>query len=118
VGVHRRRLSDIRLVTSDAHPGPVDAIAARLPGASWQRWRTPFMRNTLTRVPKSAQGIVATMVRTIFDQCDAATVQHARVVDQLKPRFPEAGLCAEPPCFAACPGNATDDAPCSRLNTA
>ena len=33
------------------------------------------MRNLLTRVPKSAQGFVATMVRTIFDQPDAKTVR-------------------------------------------
>ena len=50
------------------------------------------MRNLLTRVPKSAQSFVATMVRTIFAQPDAATVheQHARIVDQLETRFPEA----------------------------
>jgi putative transposase len=50
------------------------------------------MRNLLTRVPKSAQSFVATMVRTIFAQPDAGTVheQHARIVDQLEPRFPEA----------------------------
>ncbi len=38
---------------------------------AWQRCRTHFMRNLLTRVPKSAQGFVATMVRTIFAQPDA-----------------------------------------------
>jgi transposase-like protein len=87
-----RGLSGARLVTSDAHPGLVDAIAATLPGAGWQRCRTHFMRNLLTRVPKSAQSFVATMVRTIFAQPDAATVheQHARIVDQLETRFPEA----------------------------
>src|ERR687888_332803 len=87
-----RGLAGVKLVTSDAHPGLVDAIAATLPGASWQRCRTHFMRNLLTRVPKSAQSFVATMVRTIFAQPDAATVheQHARIVDQLEARFPEA----------------------------
>jgi putative transposase len=87
-----RGLSGVCLVTSDAHPGLVDAIAATLPGAAWQRCRTHFMRNLLTRVPKSAQSFVATMVRTIFAQPDAATVleQHARIVDQLTARFPEA----------------------------
>src|SRR3954453_18083561 len=87
-----RGLAGVRLVSSDAHPGLVDAIAATLPGASWQRSRTHFMRNLLTRVPKSAQSFVATMVRTIFAQPDAATVheQHARIVDQLEQRFPEA----------------------------
>jgi putative transposase len=87
-----RGLSGVRLVSSDAHPGLVDAIAATLPGAAWQRCRTHFMRNLLTRVPKSAQSFVATMVRTIFAQPDAATIheQHRRIVDQLEARFPEA----------------------------
>jgi transposase-like protein len=82
----------VKLVSSDAHPGLVDAIAATLTGAAWQRCRTHFMRNLLTRVPKSAQSFVATMVRTIFAQPDAATVheQHGRIVAQLETRFPEA----------------------------
>jgi len=92
-----RGLSGVRLVTSDAHPGLVDAIAATLPGAAWQRCRTHFMRNLLTRVPKSAQSFVATMVRTIFAQPDADTVheQHRRIVDQLETRFPEAAALLE-----------------------
>jgi transposase-like protein len=87
-----RGLTGVKLVTSDAHPGLVDAIAATLPGASWQRCRTHFMRNLLTRVPRSAQGFVATMVRTIFAQPDADSVreQHHRIVAQLEARFPEA----------------------------
>jgi transposase-like protein len=91
-GLVARGLAGVKLISSDAHPGLVDAIAATLPGASWQRCRTHFMRNLLTRVPKSAQSFVATMVRTIFAQPDAATVheQHARIVDQLQTRFPEA----------------------------
>jgi putative transposase len=91
-GLVARGLAGVKLVSSDAHPGLVDAIAATLPGASWQRCRTHFMRNLLTRVPKSAQSFVATMVRTIFAQPDAVTVheQHRRIVDQLATRFPEA----------------------------
>jgi len=87
-----RGLSGVKLVTSDAHPGLVDAIAATLPGASWQRCRTHFMRNLLTRVPKQTQTFVATMVRSIFAQPDTDTVlaQHARVVEQLEERFPAA----------------------------
>jgi transposase-like protein len=96
-GLVARGLSGVKLASSDAHPGLVDAIAATLPGASWQRCRTHFMRNLLTRVPKNAQGFVATMVRTIFAQPDADTVQeqHRRIVDQLETRFPEAAALLE-----------------------
>src|SRR3954465_5423183 len=37
-----RGLHGVRLVTSDAHAGLVEAIAANLPGASWQRCRTHY----------------------------------------------------------------------------
>lgn len=50
-----RGLSGVSLVISDDHRGLVDAIAAALPGASWQRCRTHYLRNLLTKVPKSAQ---------------------------------------------------------------
>jgi putative transposase len=84
-----RGLSGVQLVISDAHCGLTDAVAAVLPGASWQRCRTHFMRNLLSRVPKSAHGIVAPLVRSIFDQPDADSVwaQHARIVEQLEGRF-------------------------------
>jgi transposase-like protein len=87
-----RGLHGVRLVISDDHTGLVGAIAAVLPGASWQRCRTHFMRNLLTRVPKSAQPFVATLVRSIFAQPSREEVeaQHARVVEQLEARFPAA----------------------------
>jgi putative transposase len=82
----------VRLVISDDHAGLVGAIAAVLPGASWQRCRTHFVRNLLTRVPKSAQPFVATLVRSIFAQPSREEVeaQHARVLEQLTERFPAA----------------------------
>ena len=80
-----RGLSGVQLVISDDHQGLVDAIAATLAGASWQRCRTHYLRNLLTRVPKSSQAMVATMVRTIFAQPDPKSVwaQHRRVVGHL-----------------------------------
>jgi transposase-like protein len=72
-GLVARGLSGVHLVISDAHPGLVDAIASTLPGASWQRCRTHFLRNLLTKVPKSAGPFVATIVRSIFAQPDAPT---------------------------------------------
>jgi putative transposase len=91
-GLVARGLQGVHLVISDAHPGLVDAVASTLPGASWQRCRTHFLRNLLAKVPKSAGPFVATLVRSIFAQPDAVAVkaQFRRVVDQLAERFPAA----------------------------
>jgi transposase-like protein len=91
-GLVARGLKGVKLVISDSHEGLKSAIAATLAGASWQRCRTHFMRNLLTRVPKSAQGMVATLVRGNFAQADdqATWSMHSNVVQQLEKRFPEA----------------------------
>ncbi len=91
-GLVARGLSGVQLVTSDCHQGLRDAIASVLPGAAWQRCRAHYHRNLLTRVPKSAQPWVSTLVRTIFEQPDAASVraQHAQVVTALEAKFPAA----------------------------
>jgi transposase-like protein len=91
-GLVARGLTGVQLVTSDSHPGLVDAIRSTLPGASWQRCRTHFMRNLLTRVPKQAQPAVATLVRSIYAQPDHDQVdeQYQRVITQLEERFPAA----------------------------
>jgi transposase-like protein len=87
-----RGLGGVKLVISDAHRGLVDAIGAALPGVCWQRCRTHYLRNLLTKVPRSAQPWVATMVRTIFDQPDADAVrdQFDRVVEAIAAKYPDA----------------------------
>jgi putative transposase len=87
-----RGLSGVQLVTSDCHHGLRDAIAAVLPGAAWQRCRAHYARNLGTKVPRSAQPWVSTLVRTIFEQPDAASVraQHHQVVTALEAKFPAA----------------------------
>ena len=81
-GLAARGLSGVALVTSDDHAGLVNAIAAVLPGAAWQRCRTHYHRNLLTRVPKTAQPWDTSLARTIFKQPDPASVraQHRQVV--------------------------------------
>ena len=91
-GLVARGLSGVVLVTSDAHAGLVAAIAATVPGAAWQRCRTHYLRDLLTKVGKTSQPWVATLVRTIFDQPDPAEVaaQFSRVVTALEAKLPAA----------------------------
>jgi putative transposase len=85
-----RGLSGVRLVTSDAHRGLKNAVAAILAGASWQRCRVHFMRNALSLVPKATQQMVGATIRTVFAQPDArgAREQWRRVSEGFGSRFP------------------------------
>ena len=65
-----RGLSGVELVISDAHGGIKAAIGQVLTGASWQRCRTHFMANLATKVTKTSWPMVATLVRSIFEQPD------------------------------------------------
>ncbi|MFC4121397.1 IS256 family transposase, partial [Nonomuraea zeae] len=91
-GLVARGLSGVSLVISDCHAGLRDAIASTLPGTSWQRCRAHYARNLATCVPKSAQPWVSTMLRTVFEQPDAASVraQHRQVVQALEDKYPKA----------------------------
>ena len=87
-----RGLTGVELVISDAHQGLRDAIATVFGGSCWQRCRTYFMTNLLTRVPKRVQPWVATMVRSIYQQpsSEEVHIRHEKVVEQLAERFPQA----------------------------
>jgi transposase-like protein len=69
-----RGLSGVCLVTSDAHAGLVDAIAANLPGAGWQRCRTHYAANLMQSTPKSAWPAAKTMLHSVYDEVDTAPV--------------------------------------------
>ncbi|HHW49341.1 MAG TPA: IS256 family transposase [Clostridiaceae bacterium] len=87
-----RGLKGVKLVISDAHEGLKAAIKKILTGSAWQRCRVHFMRNVLSQVPKKYQGMVSSIIRTIFAQNDQASAreQLRHVVDELKGRFPKA----------------------------
>jgi putative transposase len=80
-----RGFSGVELVISDAHGGIKAAIAAVLSEASWQRCRTHFMANLASRVPKVSWPMIATLVRSIFEQPDRDSTwsQLGDVIDRL-----------------------------------
>ena len=80
-------------MTSEAHRGLKDAIATVFAGASWQRCRTRFMTNLLSRVPRRAQPWVATMARTVYHQPSPEEIHAQRtvgIVGMLDELFPQA----------------------------
>ena len=86
-----RGLTGVRLVTSDAHAGLVEAIAANLPGASWQRCRTHYAANLMSVTPKSMWPAVKAMLHSVYDQPDADAVhaQFDRLLDYVDGKLPD-----------------------------
>ena len=86
-----RGLSGVRLVTSDAHQGLVEAIAANLPGAVWQRCRTHYAANLMSITPKSLWPAVKAMLHSVYDQPDADAVhaQFDRLLDYTAENLPD-----------------------------
>lgn len=86
-----RGLAGVRLVTSDAHAGLKDAIAANLPGATWQRCRTHYAANLMAATPKTMWPAVKAMLHSVYDQPDAPAVraQFDRLLDYVAEKLPE-----------------------------
>jgi putative transposase len=86
-----RGLSGVRLVTSDAHAGLVEAISANLPGTSWQRCRTHYAANLMSATPKSMWPAVKAMLHSVYDQPDknAVQAQFDRLLDYVADKLPE-----------------------------
>jgi transposase-like protein len=85
-----RGLTGVRLVVSDAHTGLVEAIAANLPGAVWQRCRTHYAANLMSITPKSLWPAVKAMLHSVYDQPDATSVQAQfdRLLDYVTGKLP------------------------------
>jgi putative transposase len=86
-----RGLAGVQLVTSDAHRGLVEAIGATLPGASWQRCRTHYAANLMSATPKASWPWVKTMLHSVYDQPDTASVhaQYDRLVEAVAVKLPK-----------------------------
>ena len=86
-----RGLSGVSLVTADAHRGLTGAIGATLPAASWQRCRTHYSANLMSRTPKSAWGWVKALLHSVYEQPDAASAhaQFDRVIEAREDKRPD-----------------------------
>lgn len=89
-GLVGRGLHGVRLVVSDDHAGLVRAVHAELLGSGWQRCRVHFTRNAQDLVPRSARSMVASAIRSVFEQPDgvSAREQLDRVIDGMARPYP------------------------------
>ena len=89
-GLVERGLRGVRLVISDDHTGLVKAIREQLLGSGWQRCRVHFTRNAQDLVPRSARSMVASAIRSVFEQPDGASAREQldRVIDGMARPYP------------------------------
>lgn len=67
-GLRERGLVGVRLVTTDAHRGLINAVATVFIGAAWQRCKVHFGRNVVDHAPKAYKEKLAPAVHGIFNQ--------------------------------------------------
>ena len=69
----------------------IEAIAANLPGAVWQRCRTHYAANLMAVCPKSMWPAVKAMLHSVYDQPTATAVheQFDRLLEYTDGRLPE-----------------------------
>jgi putative transposase len=77
----------IRLVTSDAHSGLVEAIGATLP-AAWQRCRTHYAANLMSATPKGAWGSESVTALGRWPTQGPVHAQFDRIPDALVDKLP------------------------------
>lgn len=90
-GLVERNLRGVQLVISDAHSGLRRAIRAVLNGTTWQRCYVHFIRDVLSHLPKSAQGLVAAALRNVFQQTsrENAREEMTKVLRLLDEKWPK-----------------------------
>jgi transposase-like protein len=95
-GLVKRGLGGVQLVVSDAHAGLKAAIAQTL-DCPWQRCTVHFLRETLGHVRKDQQGMVAALLRPIFnaDGADAARELVGDALERLRTPLPKVAALLE-----------------------
>ena len=70
-----RGLKGVRMITSDAHEGIINAISKQFPGVPWQRCQFHFSRNITQKTPAKYQKGLASELQEMFN---SKTIEDAR----------------------------------------
>ena len=74
-GLKARGLAGVKLITSDAHEGIIDAISKQFPDVPWQRCQFHFSRNITQKTPAKYQKGLGSELQEMFN---AKTIDEAR----------------------------------------
>jgi transposase-like protein len=95
-GLVKRGLAGVQLVVSDAHEGLKNAIGQVL-GCPWQRCTVHFLREALGHVRKEQQGMIAALIRPIFNADDAVQARElvGEAINRLERPLPKVAAMLE-----------------------
>jgi len=96
-GLKARGLAGVRMITSDAHEGIVDAVSKQFPDAAWQRCQFHFSRNIVQKTPVKYQKGLSAELQEMFS---CKTIEEARkrrdeIIADYKDVAEEAMICLE-----------------------
>ncbi len=77
LGLKKRGLTGLLMITSDAHEGILNAISKVFPAVPWQRCQFHFIRNITDKAPKKYQAGLRTELQELFN---CKTLAEARKV--------------------------------------
>ena len=81
LGLKKRGLTGLLMITSDAHEGLLSAVAKVFPTVPWQRCQFHFIRNITDKAPKKYQAGLRTELQEMFN---CKTIAEARKIrDQI-----------------------------------
>lgn len=96
-GLKSRGLRGVKMITSDAHEGIINAITRQFPDVPWQRCQFHFSRNITQKTPAKYQKGLASELQEMFN---CKTIQDARkrrdeIITDYKDIAEEAMICLE-----------------------
>ena len=96
-GLKARGLTGIRMITSDAHEGIIDAISKQFPSVPWQRCQFHFSRNIAQKTPAKYQKGLASELQDMFNckTIDAARKRRDEIIADYKDVAEEAMSCLD-----------------------
>ena len=97
MGLKKRGLKGVLMITSDAHDGILNAITKVFPTVPWQRCQFHFARNIVDKAPKKYQSGIRTELQEIFNSKSIVEARKIRdrIVDDYRDVAESAMECLE-----------------------